>query len=36
MKDIVLFAASVYLLKQDVMRVSLGAPRREMSSWRQA
>jgi DNA-binding transcriptional LysR family regulator len=36
MKDIVLFAASVYLLKQDVMRVSLSAPRHEISSWRQA
>jgi uncharacterized membrane protein YkgB len=36
MKDVVLFAASVYLLRQDAMRVSLGAPRRETSSWRQA
>jgi Protein of unknown function, DUF417/LysR substrate binding domain len=36
MKDVVLFAASVYLLKQDVMRVSLGARRHDISSWRQA
>jgi hypothetical protein len=30
MKDIVLFAASVYLLKQDVARVSRAAPRSEL------
>jgi uncharacterized membrane protein YkgB len=36
MKDVVQFAASVHLLKQDVMRVSLGVSRREMSSWHQA
>ncbi len=29
MKDIVLFAASVYLLKQDVMRVSLSAAQKQ-------
>jgi uncharacterized membrane protein YkgB len=36
MKDVVLFAVSVYLLKQDVMRVSLGARQREISGWRRA
>jgi hypothetical protein len=29
MKDVVLLAVSIYLLKQDVMRVSLAAARRE-------
>lgn len=29
MKDVVLFAASIYLLKQDVVRVSLSARRRD-------
>jgi uncharacterized membrane protein YkgB len=36
MKDVVLFAVSVYLLQQDVMRVSLGARQREISGWRRA
>ena len=36
MKDVVLFAVSVYLLKQDVMRVALGARQREISGWRRA
>ena len=31
MKDVVLFAASVYLLKQDVQRVSLSAEHKDMS-----
>jgi len=34
MKDVVLFAVSVYLLKQDVMRVSVAARQRQISSWR--
>jgi hypothetical protein len=29
MKDVVLFAASVYLLKQDVLRASLSAENKE-------
>jgi hypothetical protein len=29
MKDVVFLAVSIYLLKQDVMRVSLAAARRE-------
>ena len=33
MKDVVLFAASFYLLKQDVVRVSLSAAERR--EWRQ-
>ena len=34
MKDVVLFAASVYLLKQDVMRVALSAgQKREAAAW---
>ena len=32
MRDVVLFAASLYLLKQDVARVSRAAPRRDSSS----
>jgi hypothetical protein len=35
LKDVVLFAASFYLLKQDVVRVSVDARRREMRTWRQ-
>jgi uncharacterized membrane protein YkgB len=31
MKDVVLFAASVYLLKQDVLRVSLSAENKDMT-----
>ena len=31
MKDVVLFAASVYLLKQDVLRVSLSTIRNDMT-----
>jgi uncharacterized membrane protein YkgB len=31
MKDVVLFAASVYLLKQDVLRVSLSAKNKDMT-----
>jgi hypothetical protein len=27
MKDVVLLAASIYLLKQDVVRVALGSPK---------
>jgi hypothetical protein len=30
MKDVVLFAASVYLLKQDVLRVSLSTRHKDM------
>jgi len=30
MKDVVLFAVSVYLLKQDVARVSASAPQSEL------
>src|SRR5207245_10543619 len=33
MKDVVLFAASVYLLKQDVVRVSLSAKHRAAESF---
>jgi hypothetical protein len=31
MKEVVLFAVSVYLLKQDVLRVSLSAGHKEMT-----
>ena len=31
MKDVVLFAASVYLLKQDVLRVSLSIKHKDMT-----
>jgi hypothetical protein len=34
MKDLVLFAASVYLLRQDVMRVSLSAEHTRVSTMR--
>jgi hypothetical protein len=34
MKDVVLFAASVYLLKQDVMRVSLSARHKDVAQER--
>ena len=33
MKDLVLFAVSIYLLKQDVMRVSLSAGLRASEIW---
>jgi hypothetical protein len=36
MKDLVLLSASVYLLKQDVVRVLLSAGRRESVALRQA
>ena len=36
MKDLVLFSASVYLLKQDVMRVLASAEPREIAASRQS